>query len=772
MRFRERSLTFSLLLSFLCLTLAIRGQAASPRTIGDQERVIVRDVDLIGQAFISAGAQLQGTEVGGLSGITYDPNRNVYYVVSDDRGERGPARFYTLSIDLAGNDLQAGDITLLGVTSLRDETDQPFASGHIDAEGISYAGDDRLYVASEGVASANPPIAPFVKAFDLDGQQIESFPIPAKFLPDGVLRGVRNNLAFESLALRPGGDTLFTATENALAQDGPPAGIGQSSHPRILAFDLAAGQAAGEWLYVTEPLVATPTPPDGEAINGLVELLALDQNGSLLALERSYVQGTGFSVRLYLARTQGALEVQSLDTLVGTGGFPLEIEPPVVKELLLDLRDLGLFIDNIEGMTFGPLLSDGRQSLILVSDNNFSPFLGSRFIALALTLDTIPAVRPARETVPFLSNPPTGGEVVGAASDPVIWLNPDDPGRSLIMVTAREGRLLALDLDGQIVQAIAAADLGDARFEQVDLLYQFPLAGQKADVVVATDGRNDTLAVWRIDAKNRRLEAVTSNQMPRPIFGSGENAAYLLAAYQSPVNGRSFVFVTQGRSGRIGQLALQDDGTGKVTAQVVRTIDLPAGSLPGGVVADRLLGDLYISLANEARILSFAAEPDNGDQFTTISLEEEHSLSGIDALTIYYGPGDTGYLLATSARDQSFVVINRGQDHEVAGRFILADDDALDQANYSVGIDVAGRSLGPDFPSGMAVVQDSADSPQNLVLEPGQARNGSSNFKLVPWERIAEAFPKTLLIDTNTFDPRYPMRNLLPLVIALPSGIE
>jgi hypothetical protein len=42
----------------------------------------------------------------------------------------------------------------------------------------------------------------------------------------------------------------------------------------------------------------------------------------------------------------------------------------------------------------------------------------------------------------------------------------------------------------------------------------------------------------------------------------------------------------------------------------------------------------------------------------------------------------------------------------------------------------------------------------------------------VPWENVAGAFAESLLIDTMTFDPRFPMRNLLPLVIGPTSTIE
>jgi hypothetical protein len=37
------------------------------------------------------------------------------------------------------------------------------------------------------------------------------------------------------------------------------------------------------------------------------------------------------------------------------------------------MDDLGIYIDNIEGVTFGPRLPNGKRSLIFIADNNFNP---------------------------------------------------------------------------------------------------------------------------------------------------------------------------------------------------------------------------------------------------------------------------------------------------------------------------------------------------------------------------------------------------------------
>ena len=44
--------------------------------------------------------RFMGTQVGGLSGIAYDEARGVYYSLSDDPSQFGPARYYTLAVDL------------------------------------------------------------------------------------------------------------------------------------------------------------------------------------------------------------------------------------------------------------------------------------------------------------------------------------------------------------------------------------------------------------------------------------------------------------------------------------------------------------------------------------------------------------------------------------------------------------------------------------------------------------------------------------------------
>ena len=58
----------------------------------------------------------------------------------------------------------------------------------------------------------------------------------------------------------------------------------------------------------------------------------------------------------------------------------------MTKALVADLPTMPEVhtLDNVEGITLGPKLSDGRQSVLLVSDDNFSPTQITQFFAFAL----------------------------------------------------------------------------------------------------------------------------------------------------------------------------------------------------------------------------------------------------------------------------------------------------------------------------------------------------------------------------------------------------
>ncbi|MCY7321355.1 MAG: esterase-like activity of phytase family protein, partial [Phormidesmis sp. CAN_BIN36] len=312
------------------------------------------------------------TLVGGLSGLTYDRKQNLFYAVSDDRSDRTPARFYALKLEL-DTDSTIAQVVVENVTILRQEDGQPFAKNTIDPEGIALSPRNSVFISSEGVIHEG--VLPFIGEFDLKtGQLRRKIAIPEAFLPDFDRplqpRGVQDNRAFESLTLNAqaagmkGSEPfrLFTATESSLAQDQDLSDSKQGAKNRFLHYLVENDRATliSEHLYQLDP------KPAYAFDQGLTELLAIDQAGHFLSLERSFGP-QGFQIKLFQAVSGGATDISTIESLRSSKGIA-----PIRKRLMMDLNDLDRSLDNLEGMTIGPLFPDGSQSLVLVSDDNFN----------------------------------------------------------------------------------------------------------------------------------------------------------------------------------------------------------------------------------------------------------------------------------------------------------------------------------------------------------------------------------------------------------------
>lgn len=327
------------------------------------------------------------TPVGGLSAITYDRRRDRVYALCDDP-RFAPARFYTLKLALNSTDSEKIGIQKIdfeNVTFLTDKDEQPYPKGAIAPKGIVVTPQKTVFISGVGVT---PDRVPFVQEFDINsGQMLQSLPIPDRYVPDTadkseLTRGVQETSAFASLTLNPTGTIpasgeairLFTATESALVQDlDPPSSEGAKS--RLLHYLIGYGPPVliSEYFYPLEPT------PNGTISNGLVEMLAVDQGGHFLSLERS--QGpSGFSVQIFQFASGGATDTSKIPSLKGS----LNGIKPVKKKLLLDLNELGIPLGNLQGMTLGPRLPDGTQSLLLVSDDKFNEEQVTQFLLFRL----------------------------------------------------------------------------------------------------------------------------------------------------------------------------------------------------------------------------------------------------------------------------------------------------------------------------------------------------------------------------------------------------
>lgn len=334
---------------------------------------------LIGEATLRHRLMFQGTPVGGLSGLDFDPATGIWYALSDDRSELAPARFYTLRLDITAQRL--GAPTLLDMVPLRQANGQPYPGrqqgGDVpDPEGLRFVPrTGTLLWTSEGDARLG--LDPFLREVGTDGRHRREFQLPPHLRTQTVpATGPRNNLTLEGLAITPDGQSAWVAMEAALQQDGPTPAVGRAGGPcRFTQLDMASARAVAQRAYIPDAIPRPPLIPGTYADNGVSEVLMLDAH-RMLVLERAYMMGAGNSLRLYEVDTRegsNTLEVPSLHA----GQYQ-----PVAKTLVADFSHLGLaHLDNTEGMAWGPVLPNGHRTLVCVSDDNFNPAQVTQFVA-------------------------------------------------------------------------------------------------------------------------------------------------------------------------------------------------------------------------------------------------------------------------------------------------------------------------------------------------------------------------------------------------------
>jgi hypothetical protein len=201
-----------------------------------------------------------------------------------------------------------------------------------------------------------------------NGQYIDTFPLPANLLMHAYEKGPRQNGVLEGLSFADNYKTLYVNVEEPLYEDGPRADLkSNNAWIRIFRFDMATKQNTAQYAYKLEPIAYPATPVDAFKINGIPDILSLG-NEQLLVMERSFSSGRmPCTIRLFIADLNGATDIKNNPSLIRT-----PVAKPVTKKLLLNLDELGIYIDNVEGATFGPDLPNGHKTLILVADNNFS----------------------------------------------------------------------------------------------------------------------------------------------------------------------------------------------------------------------------------------------------------------------------------------------------------------------------------------------------------------------------------------------------------------
>jgi hypothetical protein len=338
---------------------------------------------------VSHNLQYKGTTVGGLSGIDFNPQKNEYYLISDDRSNINPARFYTANIPI--KEYKIDTVVFSDVQFMRTPAGDIFpdyykkAKEAVDPESLRYNNEKDYFVwTSEGekmVTSKDTVIVnPAIIMMDKKGRFLDTFRLPEKLMMSVGSIGPRQNGVLEGMSFGNNFKDLYVSVEEPLYQDGPQVEtVVQKTWLRFFKFDVSTKRNTEQYAYMPEKIDTLPKPISAFKVNGISEILYIGDK-KFLVVERAFSTGRQkCTIKIFLADASKASNVRDNPSLLlDAPAFPM------TKKLLFNFDTIDQFIDNVEGITLGPKLPNGNRSLLLVVDNNFSKFEQTQVILMEI----------------------------------------------------------------------------------------------------------------------------------------------------------------------------------------------------------------------------------------------------------------------------------------------------------------------------------------------------------------------------------------------------
>ena len=335
----------------------------------------IPSLKLVSSIEIPYNQNYKNTKIGGLSGIDYDAKQDLCYLISDDRATVNDARFYTAKIHLSQNKIDS--VEFKNVVFLKNKAGEKYSnwntkpSASIDPEDIRFnPKNNTLIWSSEGARVVKSDLTllqnPAIQSTDLNGNYYGELDLPGNLAMQKEEKGPRSNGTLEGITFGKKHKTIYANIEEPLYEDDSEASTSKGAFIRLYQFEEKTRKNTAQYAYQIDPIAHEPNPKEAFAVNGISAIQYYDED-QLLVVERSYSTGSpACTVKVYLCDLQKATDVKNYTSLQN------QKFEPASKKLLLNMDDLGIFIDNIEGLTFGPRLANGHRSLIFVSDNNFS----------------------------------------------------------------------------------------------------------------------------------------------------------------------------------------------------------------------------------------------------------------------------------------------------------------------------------------------------------------------------------------------------------------
>ena len=284
--------------------------------------------------------------------------------------------------------------------------------------------------------------------------------------------------------------------------------------------------------------------------------------------------------------------------------------------------------------------------------------------------------------------------------DPAIWINPDDPAKSLILGTDKGGSIFVFDLEGKIIPEKNVTGMG--RMNNIDVAYGFPLGDETVDIALATDRNEEKIRVFRLPD----MTPIDNGGIPTFVGETDDRRAMGLAIYTRPTDGAFFAIVSRkfGVSGAyLWQYLLEDAGDGTIKATKVRAFgEFVGGKEIEAVAIDNELGYVYYS-DETAGIHKYLADPDVPGADQELAFFGTDGFAGDqEGISIYKIDDGTGYVLVSDQQANTFRVYTReGQPGDPHNHQLVKIIKV--STNESDGSDVTNIPVDGRFPSGIFV---------------------------------------------------------------------
>lgn len=369
--------------------------------------------------------------------------------------------------------------------------------------------------------------------------------------------------------------------------------------------------------------------------------------------------------------------------------------------------------------TKGVQASAGSSGTVTVTLTG-SPVEGEAWQVALLPAGSTPPV----ETEDVMATGQTAYMPAGYSGDiadtPAIWVDTDDPSRSVILGSrkaASAGGIDAYDLSGARTSFWAAGEVNNVAVRD------FKGRGDAWDgriLVIGTNRTNNTLTYGWLDRAARTMTLAGSTAVGFEPYGC--------CLYVSPVNGDIYAFVSEatGGAGGLKQYRLAISGS-TVSGTQVRS--MPTASLSEGMACDDATQTFFLT-EEDVGFFKYGAEPGAGTSRTEIDLVGGGNLvADVEGITIAYGRGsDPDYVIVSSQGDNTFVAYDLAAPHGFVKKWhVIGDGGLIGETTETDGIAVSTEDFSPFWPDGLFVAHDTANT---------DVSQAASNFKIVDLARI------------------------------------